>query len=135
MRRVHPYLPVSWRGTLPLDDDGRAAIFFSAPSGTLRYALDACSALNLAESLLGYLTKRCSRGERTSRHPRTRGTEMLKLGSKARDRVTGSVGILYARAEYLYGDTSWCLQGPVREDGKVPSAQWLVEQRLELVEE
>ena len=61
---------------------------------------------------------------------------MLKLGSKARDRVTGNVGILYARAEYLYDDgTRWCLQAPVREDGKVPEEQWLDEGRLELVEE
>lgn len=132
MSRSHPYPLVSWRGTLPPDADDRVAIFFDAPEGVLRYTLDARSALALAESIFGYLNcPRCA----ASHHITTKGTAMLKLGSKARDRVTGMVGILYARAEYLYGDTSWCLQGPVREDGKVPEEQWLVEQRLELVEE
>ncbi len=56
---------------------------------------------------------------------------MVKLGDKAKDGISGFVGIVTGRAEYLYG----CVQvllAPMKldKDGKVPDSLWLDEDRV-----
>lgn len=57
----------------------------------------------------------------------------IKLGDKARDKVTGFTGIVFVRSEYLSGCTRVGLQPPVDKEGKVPESQHFDEPMLELV--
>ena len=57
---------------------------------------------------------------------------MFKLGMKAKDKVTGFDGILVGRAEYLTGCTQYGIAPPAK-DGKIESAQWFDEGRIEVV--
>jgi hypothetical protein len=55
---------------------------------------------------------------------------MITLGEKVTDRITGFTGVATARAEYLNGCVRIQIEPRVQEDGKLPEAQWIDEQRL-----
>jgi hypothetical protein len=57
---------------------------------------------------------------------------MIDLGQKARDKVTGFEGIITGRAQYLYGCDQYCIVPPAK-DGKIGSAEWFDEGRIEVV--
>lgn len=57
---------------------------------------------------------------------------MIKLGQKAKDKVTGFEGILTGMARYLYGCDQYCIVPPVI-DGKIGDSQWFDEGRIEVI--
>lgn len=58
---------------------------------------------------------------------------MINLGDKVKDKVTGLVGIVIGRTEFLYGCTRVGIQSEVGKDGKVPEAHWFDEPQLTLI--
>lgn len=56
---------------------------------------------------------------------------MIKLGTIAKDIITGFEGIVTARVEYLTGCTQYGLQPKCVPDGKYPEAQYFDESRLD----
>ena len=56
----------------------------------------------------------------------------IKLGQKARDKVTGFEGILTGKAEYLYGCAQYCIV-PAAKDGKIGESHWFDEGRIEVI--
>lgn len=59
----------------------------------------------------------------------------LKLGQKAKDKITGFEGIVTGCAEYLTGCDQYVLQPKCEKQGTYPDGQWFDEGRLELVGE
>jgi hypothetical protein len=59
---------------------------------------------------------------------------MIKLGQKAKDKLTGFEGILYGKASYLTGCDQYCLV-PSAKDGEIKSSQWFDEGRIEIIGE
>jgi hypothetical protein len=57
---------------------------------------------------------------------------MIKLGLKAKDKITGFEGILTGSATYLYGCDQYCVVPPVNEKGEIGQAQWFDEGRIEV---
>ena len=57
----------------------------------------------------------------------------VELGTKQRDKITGFVGVVTGRAEYLTG-CNQCLLVPPVKDGAYVDSQWFDEQRLEAVD-
>lgn len=57
---------------------------------------------------------------------------MIKLGQKARDKVTGFEGILTGKAQYLYGCTQYCIVPPAK-DSKIEDSHWFDEGRIEVI--
>jgi len=60
---------------------------------------------------------------------------MIKLGQKAKDKITGFEGILYGKASYLTGCDQYCLVPPIKDDGEIKSSQWFDEGRIEVIGE
>lgn len=58
----------------------------------------------------------------------------FELGTKARDKVTGYVGIIIGRAEWLYGCRRYSLQSQEMKDGKPVGALALDEDAIEVIE-
>lgn len=58
---------------------------------------------------------------------------MIKLGLKARDKITGFEGTITGRAQYLTGCNQCVLVPTVDSDGKVRESQWFDEGRIEIV--
>jgi hypothetical protein len=58
---------------------------------------------------------------------------MLNLGDKAKDRITGLVGIVTGRAEYLYGCVQVLISPAEVKDGSPVPGTWLDEDRCDLV--
>lgn len=54
---------------------------------------------------------------------------MIKLGCKVQDKVTGHIGIVTGRCEYLNGCIQYSVTGKMGKDGKVPSP-WIDENQL-----
>lgn len=54
---------------------------------------------------------------------------MIELGQKAKDKITGFVGVITGRAQYLYGCDQYCLVPPAK-DGKIEQGQWFDEGRI-----
>ena len=59
----------------------------------------------------------------------------VSLGDRAKDRVSGFVGIVIGRTEWLNGCTTVGLKPPIDKDGKNQDAQWFDEPQLELIEQ
>lgn len=59
---------------------------------------------------------------------------MIKLGCKVRDTVSGFEGIVVARVEYLNGCTQCAVLPKIGEDGKMPTAEYIDHQRLEVTD-
>ena len=57
----------------------------------------------------------------------------FELGARCVDRVTGYVGQVVSRADYVGGVNRYGIQGVLNEDGSVPTEQWVDEGRLEQV--
>ena len=57
---------------------------------------------------------------------------MIRLGFKAKDKITGFEGILIGKASYLYGCDQYAITPPVR-DGKTVDTQWFDEGRVEII--
>ena len=57
---------------------------------------------------------------------------MIKLGQKAKDKVTGFEGIIVGKAEYLFGCNQFGL-APEAKDGKVNDTHWFDEGRIEVL--
>lgn len=60
---------------------------------------------------------------------------MVKLGSKAKDIITGFEGIVSGRTEWLYGCTRIALIPKELKDGVPQEEVWFDEQRIELIKE
>jgi hypothetical protein len=58
----------------------------------------------------------------------------LKLGLKARDRITGFTGTLTSRTEFLNGCVRYTITPPLDKDGKFVDDRWFDEQQIELLE-
>ena len=58
----------------------------------------------------------------------------LKMGDKGRDKLTGLVGIVTGRSEYLFGCRHLLLQPAETKDGKPIEGTWMDEDRVELLE-
>lgn len=56
-----------------------------------------------------------------------------KLGSKAKDKVTGLEGILVSRVEHLTGCDRYCL-APASKDGKPGDESWFDVDRIEVID-
>ena len=58
----------------------------------------------------------------------------MKLGDKVKDKISGLVGILTGRSEFLNGCVRWMVQPQETKDGKPVDATWMDEEQLDLVE-
>lgn len=56
---------------------------------------------------------------------------MIKLGQKAKDKITGCEGIIVAKVEYLFGCTQYGIAPPAK-DGRVSDTQYFDEGRIEI---
>ena len=59
---------------------------------------------------------------------------MVNLGDRARDKITGFVGIVVGRTEWLYGCQRLALKSEELKDGKTLDAEWFDEPQVELVD-
>ncbi len=57
----------------------------------------------------------------------------INMGDEVRDAITGIVGIVTGRTEWLNGCIRWCVQPKETKDGKPVEETWFDEQRLERV--
>lgn len=57
----------------------------------------------------------------------------LKLGVRARDKITGFEGIVVSKVSYLTGCDQWCLTPPVDKDLKVRDGHYFDGARLEVL--
>jgi len=60
---------------------------------------------------------------------------MIKLGLKAKDKITGFEGIITGRAQYLTGCNQAVLVPTVDDKGLVRGGEWFDEARLEIIGE
>lgn len=58
---------------------------------------------------------------------------MLRLGCKARDKITGFEGIITGRATYLYGCDQYGIVARVKKGMAPESSQWFDEGRIEVI--
>ena len=58
-----------------------------------------------------------------------------KFGKKARDKVTGLVGIITGKSVWMYGCNQYCIVPPVDKEGKVVDGSWFDEGRIEIIED
>jgi hypothetical protein len=56
---------------------------------------------------------------------------MIKLGQKAKDKITGFEGIITGKIQYLFGCDQYGL-APEAKDGKINDTQWFDEGRIEI---
>ena len=58
----------------------------------------------------------------------------IKLGMKARDKVTGFEGIIVSRTEFLNGCVRYSIQPELnKKDKTIPSEAWFDEQQIEII--
>ena len=58
---------------------------------------------------------------------------MLKLGLEVKDKVTGFMGIVTARASYLTGCDKYGVTPIVDSDGRIHNPEWFDEGRLKII--
>jgi hypothetical protein len=58
--------------------------------------------------------------------------QQIKLGTKAKDKVTGFEGIIIGKIIYLFGCNQYGLS-PEARDGKVLDSMWFDEGRIEII--
>jgi len=58
----------------------------------------------------------------------------ISLGDKVRDTITGFEGRVTGRAEYISGCIQYAVTPPVNKDGEMADANWIDEQRIEIIE-
>ncbi|HZL20544.1 MAG TPA: hypothetical protein VFG23_22625 [Polyangia bacterium] len=59
----------------------------------------------------------------------------MQLGTTVRDQITGFLGVVTGRAEYITGCNQALVAPPVDAAGKSVASEWFDEQRLVLVPE
>jgi len=59
---------------------------------------------------------------------------MITLGTKVKDPITGFIGTVTGKTEWLYGCARIAVQASMDKDGKVPSLEWFDELQLEAAE-
>jgi len=59
--------------------------------------------------------------------------QVIKLGEKVKDEVSGLVGIASARVEYLNGCIQYGVRARVKADGTLPDTIFIDENQLEVV--
>lgn len=57
----------------------------------------------------------------------------LQLGVTVKDRITGFMGIVTARVEYLNGCIQYCVKPEISEDGKMPEGEYIDRDQLEVI--
>ena len=57
----------------------------------------------------------------------------FELGDEVSDMVTGLVGVIVARSEYLNGCKQYCLKVQKLKDGKPIEGEWIDQQQLKLI--
>lgn len=62
-----------------------------------------------------------------------KGKQMIRLGEEVRCTVTGFKGIAVSRIEYLNGCVQYCVRPKAGDDGKMPEAEYLDQQQLEVI--
>jgi len=55
---------------------------------------------------------------------------MIKLGQKARDKITGFTGIVIGKIDYLFGCNQYGLTPEIDKDGKTGETQWFDDGRI-----
>ena len=55
---------------------------------------------------------------------------MFELGVMVEDGLTGFIGTITARAQYLDGDITYLVQPKVKADGEFVDGRWFNEKRL-----
>ena len=60
---------------------------------------------------------------------------MIKLGSTVKDKITGFTGIVTGYVSYISGCNQALIIPRVGDDGKLIEAEWLDEQRLDLLDD
>ena len=59
---------------------------------------------------------------------------VIVLGCRARDIVSGFEGIVTGKSDYMNGCVQWCLSPQIDEKGKHVSGNWFDSQQLEYVD-
>ena len=59
----------------------------------------------------------------------------VRMGVRVKSRVTGFMGIVAGRTEYLNGCIQWLVKPPVDKDGKEPDGIWIDIGSLEVVDQ
>jgi len=59
-----------------------------------------------------------------------KGGQMIKLGDKVKEPITGFVGIVTVRTEYLLGETQVYVSPAELVDEKLPKGEWFNEKSL-----
>ncbi len=60
--------------------------------------------------------------------------ETIELGMRVQDKVSGFIGIVVCRAEYLNGCVQYEVRPPVNEKGETVKGEWIDEVQLEVVD-
>lgn len=58
---------------------------------------------------------------------------MITLGSKVQDNVTGLKGIATSRVEYLNGCVRYAVQSKIKKDGEMPDSIYIDEEQLKVL--
>ena len=58
---------------------------------------------------------------------------MVKLGERVQDKISGFVGVVTGRAQYISGCSQALVAPSVDKDGNFKDGNWFDEQRLEVV--
>lgn len=58
---------------------------------------------------------------------------MIKLGSKVKCKITGLVGVVVARIEFINGCVQYEVQAAIGKDNKIPEAEGIDEGSLEII--
>ena len=57
------------------------------------------------------------------------------LGTRAKDKVSGLVGMIISRCENLNGCLRYTIQPPIDKDGKIVESYWFDEDQIEIINE
>lgn len=60
---------------------------------------------------------------------------MQNFGKEGKDKITGFVGIITARCDYMYGCGQYCLTAKLDKDGKTQDGKWFDVGRIEIIGE
>lgn len=74
-------------------------------------------------------------GEASCHYGNERSKEMIRLGNKVKDKITGFKGIATAKVEYLNGCVQYCVKPQVSKDGKMPEGEYIDDAQLEVIED
>ena len=64
---------------------------------------------------------------------KAKGSEVIELGDRVKDKITGFTGIAQAKTEWLYGCIRFTIAPEATKDGKVPDNHTFDAEQLEVV--